>query len=311
MLTFSRQTDQEKKPLQLSTIVQETGRFLKASIPATISIRVTVESESGPVLADPVQIQQVVMNLCTNAAHAMREKGGVLDLHLSDFSVAPSEARSDGMKPGQYIKLVVRDTGIGIQPEVINRIFDPFFTTKKPDEGTGLGLSVVQGIIQQHDGYITVESQPGKGSAFTVYLPKVAEQPRREAISDEAAPTGHERILLVDDEKALTETGQEFLEGLGYEVTVRNSSVEALKLFTDNPGRFDLIVTDQTMPGMTGLELARACMALRPDIRIVLATGFSHLVNPTAAREAGIRAMVMKPLTKGELARTARKALDG
>ena len=311
MLTFSRQTEQEKKPLQLSTIVQETGRFLRASIPAMISIRVNVESESGTVLADPVQIQQVVMNLCTNAAHAMREKGGVIDLRLSDFSIAPSEARSDGMKPGLYIKLVVRDTGIGIPPEVINRIFDPFFTTKAPDEGTGLGLSVAQGIIRQHDGYITVESQPGKGSAFFVYLPKVAEQPRREAASEEPAPTGDERVLLVDDEKALTETGQEFLEGLGYEVTVRNSSVEALKLFTDEPSRFDLIVTDQTMPGITGLELAKACMALRPDIPIILATGFSHLVNATAAREAGIRAMVMKPLTKGELARTVRKALDG
>ena len=311
MLTFSRQTEQEKKPLQLSAIVKETGRFLRASIPATISIRVNVESESGPVLADPVQIQQVVMNLCTNAAHAMREKGGVLDLHLSDFSVAPSEAKSDGMKPGLYIKLVVRDTGIGIPPEVINRIFDPFFTTKKPDEGTGLGLSVVKGIIQQHDGYIDVESQPGKGSVFTVYLPKVAEQSGREVVSEEPVPTGHERVLLIDDEKALTETGQEFLEGLGYEVTVRNSSVEALELFRDDPGRFDLIVTDLTMPDMTGLELAKACMVLRSDIPIVLATGFSHMVNATAAREAGIRAMVMKPLTKEELGRTVRKALDG
>jgi len=311
MLTFSRQTEQEKKPLQLSAIVKESGRFLRASIPATISIRVSVESESGPVLADPVQIQQVVMNLCTNAAHAMREKGGVLDLHLSDFSVAPSEAKSDGMKPGLYIKLVVRDTGIGIPPGVINRIFDPFFTTKKPDEGTGLGLSVVKGIIQQHDGYITVESQPGRGSAFIVYLPKVAEQSGGEVVSEEPVPTGHERVLLIDDEKALTETGQEFLEGLGYEVTVRNSSVEALKLFTDDPGRFDLIVTDLTMPDMTGLELAKACTALRPDIPIVLATGFSHMVNATTAGDAGIRAMVMKPLTKGELGRTVRKALDG
>ncbi len=311
MLTFSRQTEQEKKLLQLSAIVKESGRFLRASIPATVSIRVNVESEPGPVLADPVQIQQVVMNLCTNAAHAMREKGGVLDLHLSDFSVAASETRSDDMKPGLYIKLVVRDTGIGIPPEVINRIFDPFFTTKKPDEGTGLGLSVVKGIIQQHDGYITVESQPGKGSAFTVYLPKVAEKPGREAVKEEPVPTGHERVLLIDDEKALTETGQKFLEGLGYEVTVRNSSVEALKLFTDDPDRFDLILTDLTMPDMTGLELAKACMALRPDIPIILATGFSHMVNATAAKEAGIRAFVMKPFTKGELARTVRKVLDG
>ncbi|HUJ89280.1 MAG TPA: PAS domain S-box protein, partial [Syntrophorhabdales bacterium] len=311
MLTFSRQTEQEKKPLQLSVLVNETVRFLRASIPATISIKVNVESESGPVLADPVQIQQVLMNLCTNAAHAMREKVGTLDLTLSDFSMTPSEGTPGGMKPGFYIKLVVRDTGIGIPPEVINRIFDPFFTTKKPDEGTGLGLSVAQGIIRQHDGYITVESQPGIGSAFTAYLPKVAEQRRTEAVAEEPVPTGHERMLIVDDEKALTEVGQKFLEELGYTVTARNSSVEALKLFTDDPGRFDLIVTDQTMPEMTGLELAKACVALRPDIPIVLATGFSHMTNGVAVKEAGIRAFVMKPLTQAELGRTVRKALDG
>jgi two-component system cell cycle sensor histidine kinase/response regulator CckA len=310
MLTFSRQAEQEKKPLQLSMLVRETGRFLRASIPATISIAVNVVSESGPVLVDPVQMQQVLMNLCTNAAYAMKEKGGMLDLTLSDFSVAPSDARPDGLKPGSYIKLVVRDTGIGMAPEVIPRIFDPFFTTKKPEEGTGLGLSAAQGIIRQHDGYIFVESEPNKGSVFTIYLPKIAEQFRREVQPEEAVPTGHEHVLLVDDEKALTETGQEFLETLGYEVTVRNNSVEALKLFTGDPHAFDLIVTDQTMPNMTGLELAQACMALRPDIPVVLATGFSHLVNGAAVQEAGIRALVMKPLTKAELGRTVRKALD-
>ncbi len=307
MLTFSRQTEQEKKPLQLSTLAKETARFLRASIPTTISIGVDVESESGPVLADPVQLQQVLMNLCTNAAHAMKEKGGALDLTLSDFSMAPSEGTPGGMKPGFYIKLVVRDTGIGIPPELLNRIFDPFFTTKKPDEGTGLGLSVAQGIIRQHDGYITVESQPGIGSAFTIYLPKVAEQPRTEAQAEEPVPTGHERVLFVDDERALTEVGQKFLEELGYTVTARNSSVEALKLFTDDPNRFDLIVTDQTMPELTGLELARACVALRPDIPIVLATGFSHMTNGAAVKEAGIRAFVMKPLTQAELGRTVTK----
>ena len=311
MLTFSRKTEQEKKPFQLSTLVKETARFLRASIPATISVRVNVEGESGPVLADPVQIQQVLMNLCTNGAYAMRERGGVLDLNLSDFSVVLSGTGSDDMKPGEYVKLVVRDTGTGIQPEVITRIFDPFFTTKKPDEGTGLGLSVAQGIIRQHDGYITVESQPGKGSTFSVYLPKGAEQSGWVAAGEEAVPTGHERVLFVDDERALTETGQLFLQGLGYTVTAKNSSVEALKLFTDDPGRFDLIVTDQTMPDMTGLELARACIALRPDIPVVLATGFSHAVSATEAKEAGIRAFVMKPLTKGELGRTVRNALDG
>jgi len=196
-------------------------------------------------------------------------------------------------------------------PHVINRIFDPFFTTKEPEEGTGLGLSVVQGIVHQHGGYIVVTSDPGIGSTFTVCVPKLAEQPGIEAKVEESVPMGRERVLLIDDEKALTETGQKLLQALGYHVTVRNSSVEALKLFTDDPFGFDIIVTDQTMPGMTGLELAKVCVAVRKDIPVVLATGFSHMVNATAASESGIRAFVMKPLTKGELARTVRKALDG
>ena len=311
MLAFSRQSVPEKKPLQLSAVVKETARFLRASIPSTISIRANVENESRLILGDPVQIQQLLMNLCTNAAHAMKEKGGVLDLELSDFSVSASEARPDGLEPGIYMRLVVRDTGIGMPPEVIDRIFDPFFTTKKSDEGTGLGLSVVHGIVQLHDGHITVESLLGKGSTFTVYLPQVTERPEAEAVSEETVPTGHERVLLVDDEPVLIETGQKLLEGLGYEVTAKNSSVEALALFKADPGRFDLIVTDHTMPDMTGFELAKACMALRPDVPIILATGFSHLVDAATANEAGIRAFIMKPLTKGELARTVRRALDG
>ena len=214
MLTFSRQTPQEKKPLLLSSIVNETSRFLRASIPSTISIRVNVESESGLVLADPVQIQQVLMNLCTNAAHAMREKGGTLDIALSDFSVSPSNGDPHGIAPGLYMRLTVRDTGVGIPREIVDKIFDPFFTTKKVGEGTGLGLSVVMGIVKQSQGYITVESEPGKGSTFTVYFPKVAEKPITDAAAgDEPIPTGSERILFVDDEKPLVMMGEALLAG--------------------------------------------------------------------------------------------------
>ena len=311
MLTFSRQTEQEKKPLSLDSIVKETAKMLRASIPASISMRVEVKSESCYVFADPVQIQQVVMNLCTNSAHAMREKGGILDIELSECSVSPSGGRSQGIKPGLYVKLTVRDTGAGISPEIIGKIFDPFFTTKKPGEGTGLGLSVVDGIVTQHDGYITVASEPGEGSVFTVYLPRVAGIAPTETARGDAVPGGSERVLFVDDEEALVEMGQELLEALGYRVTTRTRSTDALATLKADPTAYDLIITDQTMPDMTGIELAKAVLALRPDMPVILCTGFSHLVDADQARAAGIREFALKPLTKAEIAETIKKVLDG
>lgn len=310
MLTFSRQAEQEKKPLRLSGIVKETAKLLRASIPATISIKTTVKSESGVIFGDPVQIQQVLMNLATNAAHAMQEKGGVLNIELSDLSVGHTDGNSHGIAPGLYMKLVVRDTGVGIAPGIIDKIFDPFFTTKKLGEGTGLGLSVVMGIVKQSGGYITAESEPGKGSTFIVYFPKVEEKPRTEETDYEDVPTGHERILFVDDEEALVEMGEDILAELGYEVICRTSSREALALFRLDPSRFDLVLTDQTMPEMTGVELAREMLLIRPDIPVILATGFSHVVNEESARAEGLGGYVMKPLTKREIAKTIRKVLD-
>jgi len=248
------------------------------------------------------------MNLCTNAVHAMQEKGGALDIELADFSV-PASA-SDGMKPGLYMSLTVRDTGAGIPPDIVDRIFDPFFTTKKVGEGTGLGLSVVHGIVKQSGGYIAVESAPGEGSTFTVYFPKTAGEPSAEVVSDDYLPTGYERVLFVDDEEALVEMGEEILAELGYHVTSRTGSKEALALLREDPSRFDLVITDQTMPDMTGVELAKEILALRPDMPIIMCTGFSHAVDADKARAAGIRAFVMKPLTKKEIARTVRKVLD-
>ncbi len=312
MLTFSRQTEQEKKPLRLSSIVKESVKLLRASIPSTISIRVGVKSESGVILGDPVQIQQVLMNLATNAAYAMRDKGGALDIELSDFSVSPSNGNSDGIEPGLYMKLSVRDTGVGIPPDIVDRIFDPFFTTKEVGEGTGLGLSVVLGIVRQAEGHITVESEPGRGSTFDIYFPKVLERSTIEGVSvDETVPVGHERILFVDDEEALVEMGEELLAELGYEVTCRTNSREALALFRLDPSRFDLVLTDQTMPEMTGVQLAMELIAIRPDIPIILCTGFSHTANEESAKAAGIRGFVMKPLTKRELAKAVRTVIDG
>jgi PAS domain S-box-containing protein len=310
MLTFSRRTEQERKPLQLSSIVKESVRLLRASIPTTISIRTSVKSESGVILGDPVQIQQVLMNLATNAAYAMREKGGVLDIELSDFNISSSGRDPHGVEPGLYMKLLVRDTGTGMAPDIIEKIFDPFFTTKGVGEGTGLGLSVVLGIVRQSNGYIFAESELGKGSVFTVYFPKIVGEFDTDATSDDALPTGSERILFVDDEEALVEMGEEILAELGYEVICRMSSRGALTLVQQDASRFDLVVTDQTMPEMTGIELAEAILTIRPDMPIIMCTGFSHLVNEESAREAGINAFVMKPLTKREIAKTVRRVLD-
>ena len=309
MLQFSRQTEQEKKVLPLSSVVKETIKLLRASIPSTISMRTQVKSESGCVFADPVQMQQVIMNLCTNAAHAMGERGGTLDVELSDFIVSSSNAHWLRMNLGPYLRLTVRDTGSGISPENLDKIFDPFFTTKKAGEGTGLGLSVVDGIVKQHEGYIMVESEPGKGSSFSVCLPKVAGEPA-EPTAEEMVPTGHERILFVDDEEALAEMGQELLEDLGYTVTVKGSSAEALSAIRAYPSAYDLVITDQTMPEMTGVELAKEVLALRPDMPIILCTGFSHVVDANQAKEVGIRGFATKPLTKKEIARIIRQALD-
>ena len=209
------------------------------------------------------------------------------------------------------MKLLVRDTGTGISPDIMEKIFDPFFTTKMVGEGTGLGLSVVLGIVKQSNGYVFAASEPGKGSVFTVYFPKISGEPDTDVVSDDALPTGSERILFVDDEEALVEMGEELLAELGYEVVCRTSSTDALALIKENPSRFDLVITDQTMPEMTGVELAREILALRPDMPLIMCTGFSHLVNEESAREAGINAFVMKPLTKREIARTVREVLEG
>ena len=215
------------------------------------------------------------------------------------------------MEPGLYMRLLVRDTGMGMPPDIVDKIFDPFFTTKKLGEGTGLGLSVVHGIVRQSDGYITVTSEPGKGTAFTVYFPKITREPAADTVGDDELPTGDERILFVDDEAALVEMGEEILAGLGYEVTSRMSSREALSLLKKDPSRFDLVITDQTMPDMTGIELAKQVLALRPGMPLIMCTGFSHTVDAGTAKAAGVRAFAMKPLTRKEIARTIRDVLDG
>ena len=310
LLAFSRKAEQEKKPLRVNSIVKETVRLVRASTPTTVSITTRAASDSGLIFADPTQVQQVLMNLCANAAYAMRAKGGVLDIEISNVSISPSEGSPHGIEPGPYVKLTVRDTGTGIPPEIVEKIFDPFFTTKGLGEGTGLGLAVVHGIVKQSNGYITAESEPGKGSTFTVYFPEISEEQHTEGPEDATIPTGSERILFVDDEEALIEMGEDILAELGYEVTSRMNGKEALSLLKEDPSRFDLVVTDVTMPEITGVDLARQALAIRPDLPIIMCTGFSHLVNADTAKAAGIRAFIMKPLTKREIAKTIRQVLD-
>lgn len=312
MLTFSRSSSDERKPVDLGRIVGETVNLLRASIPATIEIRVDRRCKEGSVvLGDPVQMEQVLMNLSTNASYAMRETGGLLSIGLSDHEVPLVEATRYSVEPGPYVKLVVSDTGTGMSSAVIERVFDPFFTTKPAGEGSGLGLSVVLGIVKQSKGFITVESGKDKGSTFAVHLPRITKQPETGGDPGaKAIPTGHERILFVDDEEVLVEAGRQLLDGLGYEVVSATSAGEALETFAGDPTGFDLVITDQTMPQMTGTELAERILLIRPDLPVILCTGYSYLVNEESARAAGVRAFVMKPLTKREMAGTVREVLD-
>ncbi len=311
VLTFARQSEQEKQPLLMSSIVEETLKLLRATTPSTIDIRFDIDSESGVVLADPIQIEQLLMNLCTNAIYAMREKGGVLAIRLSEFSFNDvSQTPVARMNPGSYIKLSVADTGHGMSPNIIEKIFDPFFTTKRPGEGTGLGLSVVHGIVESHGGAIAVSTELGKGTVFGAYFPKFIEERRETEEADTIIPSGSERVLFIDDEEALAELGQELLTDLGYEVVCKTNGLDAVTLLKGDPYRFDVIITDQTMPHITGIELAREIGAWGIAIPIILTTGFSHQVDVEKAQEAGVNAFVMKPLTKKEIARTVRKVLD-
>ncbi len=308
MLAFSRKNEQERRPLRLSTVIEETMGLLRVSIPSTIDVRMSVKSESGFILANPVQIQQIIMNLCNNAADTMRQNGGILSIELSDFA-APRDGDVPGLAAGSYMRLSVSDTGEGMPPELLDRIFDPFFTTKEPGRGTGLGLSVVHGLVSTYNGAITVKSNPGRGTEFAVYFIEAEEKPMREREEERDVPTGREHILLVDDEEMLVEMGKAMLERLGYRVTGKTSGAEALNACRTDPDGFDLIIADETMPGTTGLKLAVEVKSVR-EIPFILMTGFSHIVDATSAQAAGINAFMMKPLTKTELSQTIRRVLD-
>ena len=311
ILTLSRRHKQKQRPVQVRHIVKEALDLLRATLPTTIEIRKDVAKDTGVVNADPTQMHQVIMNLTTNAGHAMQENGGVLEVTLANVELDDLEAAKHlDLDAGSYLRLMVSDTGYGMSSEIMERIFDPYFTTKDTGEGTGLGLAVAQGIVKAHGGTITVYSEPGKGTTFHVYLPVILELEREEKGSEEPLPTGSESILFIDDEEVLIEIGGQILEHLGYKVVTEKSSVQALELFRAEPDRFDLVITDMTMPHMTGDKFARELMKIRPHISVILCTGHSTLVLEEKAKDIGIRAFVMKPLVMRNLAETVRKVLD-
>jgi PAS domain S-box-containing protein len=310
ILLFSRRTEQRRQLVLLDEIVEEALQLLRASLPTTIEIRRHVDPEIPPIEADPTQIHQVLMNLCTNAAHAMHGSG-VLELGLTVTDLAPGQADAPAtLGAGRYVRLTVRDTGHGMDPGTMERIFEPFFTTKPPGEGTGLGLSVVHGIVAAHGGAIHVESAPGRGTTFTVYLPVSVAAAPADAASAPADLTGQERVLVVDDDAPVAAVTQRVLERSGYRVTMRTSSAEALALVRADPAQFDLLLTDQTMPHLTGMELAEAVHALRPDLPIILTSGFAEVPGAPERRALGIRELLLKPANPRDLASAVRRVLD-
>ena len=313
ILTFSRtdQLEQEKEPVQISSIVKEVLRMLRSSLPSTIKICRKIHADSSMVFADPTQIHQVLVNLCTNASHAMREAGGLLEVSLKDINLK-SEARigDEYLEQGPYVKLSVSDSGCGMEKEVVERIFEPFFSTKEASEGTGLGLSVVHGIVKSHDGAITVSSTPGKGTTFDIFFPRTESSRIQEPQSSESTTKEREVILLVDDEEMMVDVTRQILERLGFDVIAKTSSIDALEAFQEEPDEFDLVITDQVMPNMTGTQLARSLISIRPDIPVILCSGFPEDVSTEELKSIGIKEFFMKPISREEIAVIIRAVLD-
>jgi signal transduction histidine kinase/ActR/RegA family two-component response regulator len=311
ILTFSRQNDQERKPLKVQSLIKEALKLLRATIPSTIEINSFIDDECGLIEGDPTQIHQVIMNLCTNAFHALQDTGGKIEVSLKEANLGYDQSMlRAGMDVGRHLELVVKDNGHGMTQQVIERIFEPYFTTKEQGKGTGLGLSVTHGIIKSHGGDITVESQPGKGATFRVLLPVIDRiEVAKEPIETAKIEIGHEHILLVDDEEQIINLERRILENLGYRVTSKTNSEEALEEFSDRPDEFDLVITDMTMPKISGVQLAQKLMAINPLVPVILCTGFNETITEEKALAMGIEKFVMKPIVKDELAHTVRTVL--
>jgi len=312
LLSFIRKTEVKRQPLNIIPVIKDSLKFLRSTITANIDIRQNIQDTDDTVVADPIQIHQIMINLCTNAFHAVDEAGGILDIGIQNVVLDEDSAYliDPELKQGNYVKMTVSDTGSGIAPEIVERIFDPYFTTKEVGKGSGLGLSVVYGIVKFHGGSITVESELGKGTTFSVFFPVTEEKIVTKSKIVEELSTGDERILFIDDEKSIVKVIKKILERLGYKVETKMNPVDALELFRSNPDHFDLVITDMAMPQMTGDKLVREILNIRSEMPIIICTGFSEKVSEDNAKELGIKAFAMKPLVIQDFAMTVRQVLD-
>ncbi len=308
ILIFSRRETKEKEPVQMSLIAKEAIKLLRSSLPATIEIVSKIEDNKSFILADPTQIHQVIMNLCTNAAHAMKDKGGIMEVRLNNETVEPGLYKE--LKAGPHLRLSISDTGHGIKQELMDKIFEPFFTTKQAEEGTGMGLAVVHGIVKSHNGNMSVYSKEGEGTTFSILFPIVVDVIHKQEKQEEEIQGGNERILLVEDDSSLAEAEKKLFEELRYNVTKVTSGIEAFEIFRKVPDRFDIIISDYSMPKMTGGELISKIRSFNPDIPVILCTGFSDVITSSKARSLGIGDIIMKPIELGQIAKSIRKLLE-
>ncbi len=311
ILAFSRQAEHKMTPVRIQNILKEVLKLSHSTIPSNIKILQNIQQNCGLVMADSSQIHQIAMNLITNASHAVEDKNGVIDIELKELTLKKYDLPDSELQPGPYIRLSVSDNGGGMNQSIQKKIFDPYFTTKEKGKGTGLGLAVVYGIIQKHKGGIKVYSEEGKGSTFNVYLPlmKTNATPVLDNRSSKL-PTGTEKILLVDDEISVAKLEGQMLSRLGYQVTKLSNSVDALNKFKTNPEHFDLVISDMTMPNMTGDQLAKEILSIEPDIPIIICTGFSERINKEQVEIIGVKGFIMKPVLKSDMAQMVRRVLD-
>jgi len=311
LLSFSRKTDELIIPIEIIPVIKDALKFLRSTIPATIEIRKNIPALDISVIADPIQINQIMMNLCINASQEMEQTGGIIEINVENVSLDKEKLKGYmDLKSGNYVKVSVSDTGPGIDTEIIDRIFDPYFTTKEVGKGSGMGLAVVHGIVKNYRGAITVDSKLGKGSTFTVLFPIPTAKPEIEIEKTDVVPFGNETILFVDDENSVVNMTSQVLERLGYQIEAKLNPVEALELFQSKPDHFDLVITDMTMPQMTGVKLYEKLMRIRSDIPVIICSGHSALIDEDKAKQLGIDAFVMKPILKREIAKIIREVLD-
>jgi PAS domain S-box-containing protein len=311
LLNFSRKSDQKLQPIQIALVIKDALKFLRSTIPTTINIHQNIQTAEETILADPTQINQIIMNLCINASQAMEQTGGDLSVIVKKVILDNNSAKNNsGLKSGAHVKIMISDTGPGIDPEIIDQIFDPYFTTKEVGKGSGMGLAVVHGIVKNHSGAIAVDSNLGKGTKFIIFFPLASKKAMVESNTSQDIPRGNETILFVDDEISIVKMVQRMFERLGYKVETATTPQDALEQFSLNPDHFDLVITDMTMPQMTGVKLSEKLMAIRKDIPIIICTGHSTLVDKERAKDLGLAAYVMKPINMRKTAQTIRKVLE-